>query len=324
MTSRWIRLDTTWDSSKWVAALPAPSQLAWIKLLCYMKAHGDSRSVKSLPLEVASRQWTVTKTAVSRMLESAIADGALIASGGEWVVTGWHRQTDTTQADRARRYRQRKKEDTAPSRSVTAEARDVTPVTPTETETETETKEKEKPLTGVKRKQTLPDDWSPNSTHHDIAIREGVSMSDEVSKFRDHHTSHGKVMRDWDAAFRYWLRNANNFKNPRSVAHEDEGLRDAGRAQEARVRQGRRAMEEIEEADAAGERKNEEIRGFYDGLSDKEQKQIGVEANKRARMIQPNGKLTQMALKGCFAQIVSERIGQKEPPQLESGQEGDR
>lgn len=139
MTSRWIRLDTTWDSSKWIAALPAPSQLAWIKLLCYMKAHGDSRSVKSLSVEVASRQWTVTKTAVSRMLEAAISDKALVLDGDEWVVTGWYRQTDTTQADRAKRYRERQKGLKDPSRDDSAVTRDVTPVTHTETETETET-----------------------------------------------------------------------------------------------------------------------------------------------------------------------------------------
>lgn len=141
-TSRWIRLDTTWDHSAWIAALEPEAQLAWVKLLCHVKAHGYAGSVKRLAPAVAARVWGLRVTSVTEMEEAAIADDALMVEGDEWVITGWgERQSDPTAAERMRRYRERQQHDTpeSPADDVTRNSRNVTGVTPTETETSTDT-----------------------------------------------------------------------------------------------------------------------------------------------------------------------------------------
>lgn len=70
-------------------------------------------------------------------------------------------------------------------------------------------KPKEQPK--AKRGTTLPDGWSPSAKHHALARELGVSCTAQVDQFRDHHTAKGTVFKDWDAAFRTWLRNAKSF-----------------------------------------------------------------------------------------------------------------
>jgi hypothetical protein len=67
-----------------------------------------------------------------------------------------------------------------------------------------------KRATAAKRRK-LPTAWAPNETHHKMAAEEGVDLEREVTGFRDHAEATGRVMLDWDAAFRTWLRNARAF-----------------------------------------------------------------------------------------------------------------
>jgi hypothetical protein len=142
MISRWIRLDTTWSQSGWVAALEPEARLAWVELLCHVKAHGYAGSVKRLSPNVAARLWGLRVTAVTDMEAAATSDDALIIDEDEWIITGWsQRQSDPKAAERMRRYRERQQEDAELSTEadVTRNARNVTETTPTETETETST-----------------------------------------------------------------------------------------------------------------------------------------------------------------------------------------
>ena len=146
MSSRWIRLDTGWSSSGWIAALPPESRLCWPELLCYAKAHGIAGRVKALAPPVAARLWSVTRDAVTTLVTAAKEDGALLEEDGEWVITGWGTyQGDPTAPDRSRRYRQRQHNDgpEPPPETVTPVTRDVTPVTTTVTVTETMTETEE-------------------------------------------------------------------------------------------------------------------------------------------------------------------------------------
>lgn len=109
MSSKWIRLDTTWDESDWLAGLHPESQLAWVKLLCYTKAHGIRGTVK-IP-SVKSKMWGVTPSRVTALVTAAKRDGAIVEEGGFWTLSGFEKRNgDQTAADRARRYRQRRKE----------------------------------------------------------------------------------------------------------------------------------------------------------------------------------------------------------------------
>lgn len=139
--SRWIRLDTTWSSSAWIADLPPEARLVWVELLCYAKAHGIGGVVRALPTAVAARTWGVTRDACDAALRAAEMHGALTITDGSWVLTAWKKyQGDETSSDRSKRYRKSKSQlsPSRPSRVTEGASRSVTP-TVTETKTNTET-----------------------------------------------------------------------------------------------------------------------------------------------------------------------------------------
>jgi hypothetical protein len=108
----------------------------------------------------------------------------------------------------------------------------------TETETETET-EIDKPVSAKRanRSSRLTSDFEPNETAVKIASELGVSVSEELPGFIDHHIGRGTTMSDWQAAFRTWIRNAKKFgeKNSGSPRRGYINGRDEGRAAAART-----------------------------------------------------------------------------------------
>lgn len=68
----------------------------------------------------------------------------------------------------------------------------------------------DKPAT--KRASALPTGWQPNDGHREMAAKSGLSLPDEQERFTDYHLAKGSTMKDWDAAFRTWLRNGAKFK----------------------------------------------------------------------------------------------------------------
>lgn len=63
------------------------------------------------------------------------------------------------------------------------------------------------------RGTVAPSDFMPDQTAHDIAASTGVNLQAELANFLDHHTARGTVFKDWQAAFRTWLRNAVKFSS---------------------------------------------------------------------------------------------------------------
>lgn len=57
-----------------------------------------------------------------------------------------------------------------------------------------------------KRGSQIPESWVPNEKHREMAAKTSTDVAEQVDNFRDHHKAKGSVMRDWDAAFRTWLR----------------------------------------------------------------------------------------------------------------------
>lgn len=64
-----------------------------------------------------------------------------------------------------------------------------------------------KPGGGARARQ-LPENWKPNDNHIGFAADNRLSINAEAEQFKDHHRAKGSTMKDWDAAFRTWLRNA--------------------------------------------------------------------------------------------------------------------
>jgi len=67
-----------------------------------------------------------------------------------------------------------------------------------------------------KRKTILDSSWIPNQTHADLARQLGLVLEDLVTEFRDYEAAHRRIMADWDAAFRTWLRKSAEFRKNRA------------------------------------------------------------------------------------------------------------
>ena len=55
-------------------------------------------------------------------------------------------------------------------------------------------------------KHTLPDDWKPSEDCVLLAKSLGINAYSEAAKMRDHARYTKRMVADWDAAFRNWLR----------------------------------------------------------------------------------------------------------------------
>ena len=120
--SRWVRLNIDWHTSDWLVVLSAESRLAWVQLICHVKAHGFAGRCKAIMPQVAERMWFVNEPSVRQMLQAAENAGALSVEDGEWVVSKWRDfQGDDSGADRQRRFRERQKG----ARSEKVRAKDV-------------------------------------------------------------------------------------------------------------------------------------------------------------------------------------------------------
>jgi hypothetical protein len=62
-------------------------------------------------------------------------------------------------------------------------------------------------------REMMPDVFKPNDTHRRLAAELRLDLARELTSFCDHHKSHGSAFKDWDAAFRTWLRRAREFKD---------------------------------------------------------------------------------------------------------------
>ncbi len=71
-----------------------------------------------------------------------------------------------------------------------------------------------------RRAVALPDGWVPSAKNIEDARKANFSdeeIRNEADQFRDHHHARGTTFKDWDAAWRTWLRNARKFGD-RSMA----------------------------------------------------------------------------------------------------------
>jgi hypothetical protein len=64
------------------------------------------------------------------------------------------------------------------------------------------------------RGSQYPEGWCPKEHHVALAADHELELEVEADQFKDHHRSKGSVFRDWDAAFRTWLRNSAKYSSP--------------------------------------------------------------------------------------------------------------
>ncbi len=84
-----------------------------------------------------------------------------------------------------------------------------------ETETETEKSRVESAvaptLKVVPKSSAYPDGFAFDERADGLARSYGLNPHKELAAFRDHHVAKGSIFKDWQAAYRNWLRNAVKF-----------------------------------------------------------------------------------------------------------------
>ncbi len=109
---------------------------------------------------------------------------------------------------------------------ISTRHQEATPETERETETELETEAEA--ASPPKRGTQLPDDFELTMTRHQFAVNHGVHPLHEFNQFLDYHKSKGSVFKDWDAAWRTWVRNAVKFSKGGTNGKRDAARIEAG------------------------------------------------------------------------------------------------
>lgn len=63
----------------------------------------------------------------------------------------------------------------------------------------------------------ISNSFAPDDTGLSLAASLGVSVQEELPRFIDHHRAKGSLMKDWQAAWRTWTRNAEKFTRERKA-----------------------------------------------------------------------------------------------------------
>lgn len=75
-----------------------------------------------------------------------------------------------------------------------------------------------------RRAQPLPPGWEPHDLEGDVADMTTVwangELKQETEKFRTHAVANGRTCKDWNAAFRNWLINADQYRSQRRAPHD--------------------------------------------------------------------------------------------------------
>lgn len=61
------------------------------------------------------------------------------------------------------------------------------------------------------RATSLPDGFTPDATAERLAGELALVLTSELEAFEDYHKANGSTFKDWQAAFRTWLRNSAKF-----------------------------------------------------------------------------------------------------------------
>ena len=136
------------------------------------------------------------------------------------------------------------------------------------------------------RAKALPDSWDPNDGHREIAQEQGVDLEAELVKFRDHAKANGRTQKDWDAAFRNWLRQAKRFAPAPSrngLTSSEEEKREAERRREAARRASEEQRDKAEAQERAGDKEMAALRDLYANLDSEAKEEIGEAVQARLR-----------------------------------------
>lgn len=141
-----------------------------------------------------------------------VKDGVLTIVGWEPL---WGMGSST---DRVRKHRERKKAEALATGNVTETLQQQGETEKHLDKKRVEEKRVERPAKASPRKRAsqLPANWTPTDKHQTLARELRLNLEAEAEKFRDHAEANGRTQKDWDAAFRLWLKRSAEYQTSRS------------------------------------------------------------------------------------------------------------
>jgi hypothetical protein len=144
--------------------------------------------------------------------------GFLACSDGRRVLHDWHdyagKLVDRRVKDRQRKRAQREKSDDSPK--DVPRTSDGSPGVQNRT-VPNPTEDQDQTASARKRATQLPDSWQPD----DVTLRAlkakypHLDLAEQLERFRDHAKTNGRTAKDWTAAWRNWVRKADEFARSR-------------------------------------------------------------------------------------------------------------
>jgi hypothetical protein len=143
-------------------------------------------------------------------------------------------------ADRERKREQREREKSANVTGHSEDSHNVVPITPSlDKEIPPRPPKEINPIPCVKRtrgKHPLPANWHPMPLKADgqaglIAARKPVGWIErQLSKFKDHALQNNRLCSCWDAAWRNWIKQADEYDGSMGRNQSNDGLSSTARA----------------------------------------------------------------------------------------------
>jgi hypothetical protein len=219
------------------------------------------------------KRWGWSRGKVRRFLAKCLNDGELVR------VTPMNGVCSVNEPDGGTIYSV-VKYDVYQPRSTNDSTNDGPPVVPTTDQRETSKTNKTSKASGAKaprepkRGAQLPEDWKPGEGHVRLAKERNVNLLFEVEQFRDHAKANGRVQKDWDAAFRTWLRRAFP-RTPKAPAGSEASRFPNGRTEQrhyqahtdaAAKREGEQYVSEADRVKAWIHENRDEAKRLYDEI----------------------------------------------------------
>lgn len=222
----WVKLDDAMPHHPKVMAAGAQAFALDVAGIAYSNRFGTDGFIGSdqlpavLPCLSSPRKWVAKLVQVGRWIE--VDGGWEIHDVDDYQPSAADQEAEREKArERMRKVRDRKRSsgEQTPNSDEGVRANGVrssdTPSRPVPTK---------KNVGARKRATQLPDGWAPTPAHADLARELGVNLNAERSQFADFHTAKGSTFKDWDAAFRTWLRNAVKFGGAKQAPSTSDGL----------------------------------------------------------------------------------------------------
>lgn len=202
MANSWFRMYAEWLDDAKVQMLTPEMQRHHVALLCLRCQQPTEKMTQA---QIAFR-LRVDETFLQQIKAVFLKAGFIDEN---WAVINWNKRqfVSDSSTPRVQRFRERQ----ALKRDETLQKQ---PETQNETGPDTEQNRNRSEQRKAARGTRLSPDFKPTDAHRRLATDLGVSIREELQKFRDHWRAKAgreAVKVDWDAAFNNWLRKAPQF-----------------------------------------------------------------------------------------------------------------